>query len=381
MSVHVIEVVSSVSAEASGLTQAVLKISESVLEHKRQHLTIAALDLGDMGLRPSYLNVFPVGFCPKKLGCSPKMLSWLDEQAKHNKVQLIHSHSLWVQPVIYPARVKNKYNIPLLVSPHGTLSPWAFTHGSIVKKIYWPFLQKPALDVATCFHATALSEYNDIRSKGFRQPVALIPLGIDIPSLQKQLYINKRTLLFLGRIHPKKGLNILLPAWAALQERYPEWCLRIVGPDDGGYLQKMLELSKKLSLKRIEFSGTLFGEKKIHAYQQADLFVLPTYSENFGISVAEALASGTPALVTKGAPWEGLETHNAGMWIEIGLDPLVAALERMMSLSRDELDVMGMNGRSWMDSEYSWSSIGAKMAETYEWIINEGEKPGWVINN
>lgn len=376
---HIIEVVSSVSTEASGLTQAVLKICESVLEYKRHQLTLAALDLGDMALRPSYLNTFPLGLCPKKLGCSPKMASWLDEQAKRHEIQLIHSHSLWMQPVIYPARAKKKYNIPLLVSPHGTLSPWAFSSGSIIKKIYWPCLQKPALDVATCFHATALSEYLDIRSKGFRQPVALIPLGIDIPILQKQLYANKRTLLFLGRIHPKKGLNILLPAWAALQDRYPEWCLKIVGPDEGGYLQKMFELSKKLSIKRIEFSGPLFGEKKIHAYQQADLFVLPTYSENFGISVAEALASGTPALVTKGAPWEGLEAHNSGMWIEIGVDPLVAALEQMMSLSRDELDVMGMNGRSWMASEYSWSSIGARMAETYEWIINGFDKPDWVM--
>lgn len=378
---HVIEVASSVTEEASGVTQSVKRICESVIDAGQQTVTLAALDGENMVSPPSYLNSLGPVIGPSRLGFSPQMFRWLNEQARFRSVDLIHGHSLWMMPNVYPGYLTKVYKIPSIVSPHGTLSEWAFSSGSFVKKLFWPFLQKPALEVATCFHATAISEYQDIRNMGFRQPIALIPLGIDIPRLFRKSNINKRTLLFLGRIHPKKGLNMLLPAWAALQSRFSEWHLRIVGPDNGGYLVKMQELSNQLGLQRVEFSGSLFGDEKLQANQQADLFVLPTYSENFGISVAESLAAGTPAIVTKGAPWEGLEAHNAGRWIEIGLDPLVAALEQMLSLSREELDAMGARGRSWMEAEFSWSTIGVKMAETYQWMISGGKKPDWVIMN
>jgi glycosyltransferase involved in cell wall biosynthesis len=379
---RIIEVVPSVFIEASGLAQAVKRMSESVIDLNQQKLTLASLDFGGKAFSLSYLNTFPVGIGPKKLGRSPSMLRWLNKKAENGNVDLVHSHGLWMQPNVYPSFVCKKHRLPLVISPHGTLSPWAFSSGSFLKKIYWPLLQKPALSAATCFHATAISEYQDIRNMGFRQPVAVLPNGIDLPKMQPHtIDKNKRTILFLGRIHQVKGLDLLLMAWSAIQKRFPDWHLRIVGPDDGGYLMKMQDLSNQLGLQRIEFSGALFGEEKLQAYQQADLFVLPTYSENFGISVAESLAAGTPAIVAKGAPWEGLEYHHAGKWIDIGLDPLVAALEKMLSLSREELDAMGARGRSWMEAEFSWSKIGVKMAETYQWIINGGKKPDWVIMN
>jgi glycosyltransferase involved in cell wall biosynthesis len=239
-------------------------------------------------------------------------------------------------------------------------------------------VQKPALTATACFHATAESEYEDIRRMGFRQPVAIIPNGVDIPPFAPKQGGISRTLLFLGRVHPSKGLDMLLPAWQAVQDRSPNWRLVIAGPDNGGYLIKMQHLAAQLHLKRIEFVGALKGRQKWEAYGEADIFVLPTYSENFGMTVAEALAAGVPAIVSKGAPWQGLEQRRAGWWIDIGLEPLVTCLNHALSQTPDALAKMGQRGRDWMLTEFSWEQVGAMMDQTYRWILSGGTKPDWV---
>jgi glycosyltransferase involved in cell wall biosynthesis len=284
-----------------------------------------------------------------------------------------------MMPNVYPGWVAKKTKVPLIVSPHGTLSEWAMQNGSPVKQLFWSLIQRSALKATTCFHATAESEYCDIRRMGFKQPVAIIPNGIDIPTaLPKQPYRKYRTLLFLGRIHPIKGLDMLLPAWAAVQQRFPDWQLKIVGPDNDGYLQEMKKLAIELNLERIEFTGALFDQEKWEAYQNAELFVLPTYSENFGISVAEALAVGIPAIVTKGAPWQNLEAHHAGWWIDTNIDALTSSLECALKLSNDQLEAMGKQGKKWMEDEFSWQQIAHMMNKTYEWVIEGGTPPEWI---
>ena len=158
------------------------------------------------------------------------------------------------------------------------------------------------------------------------------------------------------------------------------WRLVIAGPDNDGYLAQMQNLAVQLDLKRIEFVGALKGAQKWDAYQQADLFVLPTYSENFAMTVAEALASGVPAIVSKGAPWERLVEKKAGWWIEIGFDPLVNCLMQALALPPAQLSDMGQQGRSWMKEEFSWDCLGSRMAHTYQWIVSGGSKPEWVID-
>jgi glycosyltransferase involved in cell wall biosynthesis len=214
---------------------------------------------------------------------------------------------------------------------------------------------------------------------GFLQPVAVIPNGIDIPALVPKQPGSYRTLLFLGRLHQSKGLDLLLPAWRAVQERFSDWRLVIAGPDNGGYLGKMQGLAAQLQLQRIEFVGAMKGRQKWEAYQAADLFVLPSYSENFGMTVAEALASGVPAIVSKGAPWERLEKKKSGWWVDIGIDPLVNCLEEALTQTPDTLAEMGHRGRAWMQTEFSWERVGAMMSQTYGWILNGGTRPEWVM--
>jgi glycosyltransferase involved in cell wall biosynthesis len=131
-------------------------------------------------------------------------------------------------------------------------------------------------------------------------------------------------------------------------------------------------------LKRIEFAEPLYGSRKWQAYSEADLFVLPSYSENFGMTIAEALAAGTPVIVAKGAPWGEVETHQTGWWIDIGIEPLIACLEEAFAQTPAQLEAMGMRGRVWMETEFSWVKVGRMMAETYRWIVTGGKTPGWV---
>jgi len=380
---RIIHVVPAIAEEASGPSYSVVRLCESLIS-QGQEVTLAALDWAPMPSPPDFLKTFPLGWGPRRLGPSPEMNRWLGEQARSKSVDILHNHGMWQMNSVYTGWAAKKGNINLVVSPRGAFSKWAMQHGSVMKRVFWPALQRPALEHATCFHATAVSEYEDIRRLGFRQPVAIIPNGIDIPDLPPKISGKSRTLLFLGRIHPVKGLDMLLPAWQAVQGRFPDWRLVIAGSDDGyhgksGYLEELHWLSQKLDLERIEFAGSLYGNEKMRVYREADLYILPSYSENFGITVAEALAAGTSAIVSKGAPWGGLVTQQAGWWIDIGLDPLVACLEDALGRSPVDLGQMGQRGRRWMEAEFSWTHIGAQMADTYRWLLDKSLPiPAWL---
>jgi glycosyltransferase involved in cell wall biosynthesis len=309
------------------------------------------------------------------------MRRWLEKEAASGRIDLIHNHSLWMMPNVYPGRASRLGACPLVVSPHGTLSTWALNRSALQKKIFWHLLQAPVLQTAACFHVTSETEREDIRRLGFRQPVCIVPNGIDLPPLAEKQEVSHRVLLFLGRMHPVKGVDFLLRSWQSVEHRFPDWELHLAGPDNGGYLAEMQGLAAQLRLEHVVFRGPLFGEEKWRAYRSASLFVLPTHSENFGMTVAEALAAGTPAIVTKGAPWGGLEKQGAGWWIDIGVDPLVACLERALELPEMRLVEMGRAGRRWMERDYAWDRIGTQVAIAYRWLLEGGEAPPWVRSN
>jgi glycosyltransferase involved in cell wall biosynthesis len=141
-------------------------------------------------------------------------------------------------------------------------------------------------------------------------------------------------------------------------------------------------LAVELGLARVRFEGPLDGEDRLRAYAQASLFVMPTWNENFGLTVAESLAARTPALVSKGAPWSGLERNRCGWWIDCGVDSFKSGLERAIACSHDELAEMGDRGRSWIAGEFGWSAVAHQAERLYEWLADgcrESARPSWVI--
>jgi glycosyltransferase involved in cell wall biosynthesis len=379
-----IHIVPSIANEASGPSYSVTRLCRALIDNA-VNVDLAALDWGQVKKPPIFLKTFKRGWGPARLGNSPAMKRWLDDQVWSNHVDVVHSHGMWQMNALYPGWAANKGNVQLIISPRGSFSQWAFNHGSWTKPFFWSLLQKPAFDKVTCFHATSQEEYADIRRLGFTQPVAVIPNGIDLPAGTVDTPRSDiRTLLFLGRIHPKKGIDILLRAWRRVQGDFSGWNLCIAGSDDAyhgasGYLDEMKTVSRQLCAERVEFPGEITGAAKWKAYENADLFVLPTHSENFGMTVAEALAAGTPAIVTRGAPWAGLESQGAGWWIDTGELPLTKCLQDALSKSRDDLSAMGQCGKQWMQADFSWPKIGCKMSTTYRWLLERfSPVPEWI---
>ena len=375
---NVIHVVPRIDEEASGPAYSVPALCRALAlggDRVSLFVTIAP----PAPVHPGFeLRVCPVSRFFPRLYFSPSLRQALREAAP--TADIIHNHSLWVMPNVYPAWAVRGTRCRLVTSPRGTLSPVAQRRSRWLKRIMWLLAQGRAVRDSVSFHATTEAEFHAIRGVGLRAPVAVIPNGVDLPALPPfpPPGPRRRRLLFLGRIHPIKGIDLLLRAWRNLQRSAPDWELVLVGPDNDGYLAEMSALSRELGLERVHFPGPAYGPRKSEAYGQADLLVLPSRTENFGLTVAESLAHGLPAIATRGVPWPGLEKHDCGWWIEGSEGALTECLREAFSLSPEALRARGLRGRAWMERDFGWPEIGRKMHATYQWLLGGGEPPAWV---
>ncbi len=292
--------------------------------------------------------------------------------------QIIQTNSLWQFPNFIHEFVRKGTNAKSIIVPRGTLSPYALSLSSKKKKLVMALGQRTALKKTDLFIATCHKEYQDIRNFGLKQPIAIIPNGLDIPQLE---YIEKqKTVIFLGRIHKVKGVNLLIEAWKKIENnpKFKDWNLVIAGPTTSDYAKDIQRMAE--GLKTVSFTGEVKGDDKNQLLAKSSVYVLPTHTENFGIAVGEALACGTPVITTTGAPWSGLVENDCGLWIDLSVDNLIKALEDMMSRPIDELSRMGENGREWMKRDFSWDEIARKTIRSYEWLLDPDliERPDWI---
>jgi glycosyltransferase involved in cell wall biosynthesis len=294
---------------------------------------------------------------------------------------LIHHHGIWLKCAHDVIQYAYKNQIPLILSPRGMLEPWALRHNGLKKKLAWFLYQKKDLMKVTAFHATSIDEAIQIRNLGFKQPICVIPNGVNMPDInisdswEKKLSSKRKNILFLSRLHEKKGLDILLKAWKRLSPLNAK--LKIIGNDDGGYKSKLIKLKNELGISsnEVEIHEPQYGDEKNKAFMDADLFVLPSYSENFGIVVAEALSFGIPVITTKGCPWHDLETYNCGWWTDPNLNSFSSALAEALLLSKSDLYNMGKRGVKLVEEKYQWESIATQMLEFYSYVLNNKGNP------
>lgn len=335
----------------------------------------------------------------------PRLKQHLEGLIDELQPQLIHENSLWLSLNHRVAQVAAKRGIPRMLSPRGTLDPWALRYRGWKKQLALALYQRKDLERVDCFHAASQLEADNIRALGLKQPIAVIPNGVDIPAetahfqvaqcstpapqpsasdsqlsgLRSQISAlpQKRTALYLGRMHPIKNLPNLLKAWAAVR---PEgWQLKLVGTNEGGHREDLEALAQSLGIgEQVIFSEPVYGAEKAQLLSDAQLLCLVSKSENFGITVAEAMAAGLPVIGSKDTPWQCLEVAEAGWWVSGDVGGLSAALTVAAGHSPGDLQAMGMRGRDYADTHFSWTHIAGEFHAVYRWMMAEGQAPSSI---
>lgn len=293
---------------------------------------------------------------------------------------VVHLHGLWSPAVMFGAMSAKTLGRPYVVSPHGMLEPWALAYHGWKKQCALSLGYRYLLQSAIALQATASAEASNLRSVGLKQPVAVIPNAVDVPGFEapKSNANGPRKLLFLSRIHEKKGLLELVRAVKSLRSEFEQgsWRLVIAGTDTDDYWRQVDAEATRLGVRDwIDYVGAVDGPQKWELYRSASLFVLPTYSENFGLVVAEALGCGVPCITTHGAPWQELESEGCGWWHPIGQAQLEAALASALSTPEESLRAMGRRGVDLVKRRYSTAGLRKDLHDLYAWILGRANQP------
>ena len=314
-------------------------------------------------------------------GYSKELSRFMDKRA--NGFDLIHIHEIWNFPGYAAFRSARKYKLPFVVTIHSELSDWSLRQKALKKRLYRLCLLDRMLNDAGAIHAITNAEKEQVQKLGFETPVVVTPNGVKqsrfeaLPSPQRLIrrfpkLKGKRVILFLGRLHPKKGLDILARSFSTVARHFEDAVLLIVGPDKFGTRENMEAiLRSKGLLDRTLFTGLLTGEDKLAAMSCADLFVLPSHSDVLGIAVLEAMASRLPVIITKGCEFPEVSEHGAGLVVEADEAPIAEAISLLLSDTALR-DRMGRRGHKLVTERYSWEATATIMVNLYQALVASG---------
>lgn len=309
----------------------------------------------------------------------------LEDLFVNARFDLIHSQNLWDPLYHKVAKIARKNGIPYMMTPRGCLEPWSLGKKRLKKKIALALYQKADLQKASCILATSDMEAQNIRDLGITSPVAVIPNGIDVNEYAcRRNYFKqvKEQICFISRIHEKKGIEFLINAWEHLSIKFPNWNVVVAGNGESIYLNKLKKNIKDKNLQdSFQIIPPVFGKDKYRLYCESSIFVLPSYSENFGMVIAEAMSCGLPVITTNGTPWQVLNKENLGWCIDLQLNLLIETLQEAMELGKDGLYKKGQACSDYINSTFQYQEVAKHNREAYYWLINGGKRPPFIKIN
>jgi poly(glycerol-phosphate) alpha-glucosyltransferase len=408
---HTICLLESVSRADGGIFEAECALQREL--HLGQGVSVDVVGLEDRFTTQDAARWLPLKVSAVKtrgpcvLGYSPELLTAIDPKA-----DLLYAATLWKYPSWAALQWAERTGKPMMAAPHGSLDVWALSNAAWKKRIAAVLFKNRQLHQATCLRALCTSEAEAIRAYGPTNPIAIIPNGINLPEgeLTKPEVGGRRTLLFLGRMHPKKGLPNLIRGFKKAIYATPStadapWQLVIAGWDQGGHEAELMKLCDELGIKskklkvegekvvsdialasglstldsEIIFFGPAFGDDKKSLLRCADAFVLPSFSEGLPMSVLEAWSYRLPVVITPECNLPEGFAADAAIRIDTGTESIAQGLNSLFSMSTSDLHAMGAKGRALVEERFTWQTIAAQMREVYDWMLGGGTRPSSVV--
>lgn len=384
---RVLHVVASFSA-AWGGPVATLRSLAPALADFGVDCTIAttALRQADAGVpRPGpEADAFPLGWAARAWPAhSPPLRRYLQQALGSGRFDLVHVHELWHYASFAAATAARRRRVPWVFSCHGALNEWPLRR-NWKKRLYLRFVQRSLLESARGAHALTEGEAEGLRHLGLRLPVLVAPNGVRLPSVAsaggapagfawQTAVQGKEVLLFLGRLHPMKGVNLLLEAFISLASRFPNAVLLIAGPDEAGTQRRMARALAQAGLaQRAVFTGVLDGAAKMAALAAADVFVLPSYTEGFSNAILEAMSVSLPVVISRQCHFPDVAAAGAGHVVATEAGAIASALENLLQSPHRRCE-MGRNGRALVAERYAWDQIANTMSDWYRELLAAGE--------
>jgi len=382
-----LQVLSHIDPRFGGMSAAVPKLAEELRKRQGYDTRIIAFSSPEETRESNLPSDVPLTLWP------PNRAKWMTDSNLRRRFQAtvqassgVHIHGLWEGSTLAASLAARSTRTPYIISPHGMLESWALANKRRKKQVYATFFERRNLSGAVCVHALTRAEALDCRKFGFKGPIAIIPNGIDIPTTYDASLFrarfprvkSKRVLLFLGRVHYKKGIDLLLHAWAKISDRYPDVILVIAGPDSEGTVAKMAQLLVKLDISsRVLFTDMLKGSAKWSALAVSDYFILPSYSEGLSVATLEALGCGLPIIISEQCNLPEVEESGAGWQIRTDVDELARTLITALDTSPATYATMSSRAEALAQKNFSWKSVTDSIDQLYQWI-NGGPRPSSV---
>jgi poly(glycerol-phosphate) alpha-glucosyltransferase len=343
-----------------------------------------AADLPDW--KPLEPQVLPVTG-PAAFGYAPGLLDRLLDL----NADLVHLHALWMYPSWASLQWSRRTRRPHVVTINGMLDDWALNNSRWKKRIAGWLYENANLREAACLQVNTEPERRAVRDYGLDTPVCTIPNGVslpprDVPSTPpwtNEVPPDQRVLLFLGRIHPKKGLDILIDAWRRFQHTHgdvaKDWTIAVVGWDDGGHIDRLRRQADDAGCASdIRFLGPLFGQEKHAAFHHADAFVLPSHSEGLPMAVLEAWSHRLPVVMTPGCNLPEGPARHAALEVEPTPEEVADGLLTLCQMDPEERRAMGDRGRALVEERFTWPRVAEHMYDVYQWVSGNAEPPDTV---